>query len=524
MDYEKTYKEALERAREIHRNEDEKRRDMEWLLPELKVKESKDEKIRKRLIEWVKEFRNLNPTNADHNAECSEAIAWLEKQGERNTTAPQWMIDFLNDYRRRIGCVLDYDESREVDGKILAILEWLEKQGSPKMSAEALREGVAHYGITQYQIDNWLKKYVEIESTEPKSTVCPKYEIGDVLRVKNSNHEFIISRITDGYYHSKGAFIEIRIADDVNGDWEYARHIQPEPKFNIGDTILAKPETCMEHIPFHITSIEGGFYWDGDDSILIDNQDDFVLVGKTVKEPAHKFNVGDWIVRDSDGLTMSIKSVKDEIYYFHQGGNLFVKDVDECFHPWTIQDAKDGDVLTYNNGITEITLLFDKWINGVGSGAYSHVQIYDNEILFNNWSDCGEAAHPATKEQRDLLFQKMQEAGYEWDAEKLELKKIEQKPAEWSEEDVEILKGIEQCVYDNVVNIGTVQKVRYIDWLKSIKDRILPQPKQEWSEEQLEAVKRASNGPREVNVKAILDERFALLMAERDRLLNEQGK
>lgn len=65
----------------------------------------------------------------------------------------------------------------------------------------------------------------------------------------------------------------------------------------------------------------------------------------TMDEQKPKFNVGDWIIRDSDGLTISIKSVKDGIYYFHQGGNLFVKDVDECFHLWTIQDAKDGDVL-----------------------------------------------------------------------------------------------------------------------------------------------------------------------------------
>lgn len=36
--------------------------------------------------------------------------------------------------------------------------------------------------------------------------------------------------------------------------------------------------------------------------------------------------------------------------------------------------------------------------------------------------------HPATKEQRDILFQKMHKAGYEWDAEKKELKEIEQKP------------------------------------------------------------------------------------------------
>ena len=37
---------------------------------------------------------------------------------------------------------------------------------------------------------------------------------------------------------------------------------------------------------------------------------------------------------------------------------------------------------------------------------------------------------PATKEQRDLLFQKMEESGYQWDAEKYELKKIVQKPAD----------------------------------------------------------------------------------------------
>lgn len=32
-------------------------------------------------------------------------------------------------------------------------------------------------------------------------------------------------------------------------------------------------------------------------------------------------------------------------------------------------------------------------------------------------------AMPATKEQRDMLFRKMKEAGYEWNGEKKELKK-----------------------------------------------------------------------------------------------------
>ena len=56
--------------------------------------------------------------------------------------------------------------------------------------------------------------------------------------------------------------------------------------------------------------------------------------------------------------------------------------------------------------------------------------------------DCVEVntVKPATKIQRDFLFRKIKEAGYEWDAEKKELKKIEQKSATMS-----IDEAIEHC-------------------------------------------------------------------------------
>ena len=63
--------------------------------------------------------------------------------------------------------------------------------------------------------------------------------------------------------------------------------------------------------------------------------------------------------------------------------------------------------------------------------------------------DCVEVntVKPATKIQRDFLFRKIKEAGYEWDAEKYEwdaekkeLKKIEQKSATMS-----IDEAIEHC-------------------------------------------------------------------------------
>ena len=58
--------------------------------------------------------------------------------------------------------------------------------------------------------------------------------------------------------------------------------------------------------------------------------------------------------------------------------------------------------------------------------AFTHFHIFNYELRANDWCDCGKNIHPATKEQCDLLFAKIHKAGYEWNAETKELKKIEQ--------------------------------------------------------------------------------------------------
>ena len=78
MDYEQKYKDALERAKEIHNEHKAQCADiMIKIFPELK--ESEDERIRKELIKYFtkgKEYLSLIPYSKD------ECIAWLEKQGE----------------------------------------------------------------------------------------------------------------------------------------------------------------------------------------------------------------------------------------------------------------------------------------------------------------------------------------------------------------------------------------------------------------------------------------------------------
>lgn len=65
-----------------------------------------------------------------------------------------------------INCVKNYGPAIANPKLYKDMLSWLEKQGAQKpiISNNALREGIAHFGITQYQIDNWLKKYVDIEN------------------------------------------------------------------------------------------------------------------------------------------------------------------------------------------------------------------------------------------------------------------------------------------------------------------------------------------------------------------------
>ena len=80
--YEKKYKEALNWMKDVYPTlEGAAKEDAEHYFPELK--EAWNEKVRKWIIEMVEEVRKANPTNAEHNGMCSEAIFWLEKQGEK---------------------------------------------------------------------------------------------------------------------------------------------------------------------------------------------------------------------------------------------------------------------------------------------------------------------------------------------------------------------------------------------------------------------------------------------------------
>ena len=136
-----------------------------------------------------------------------------------------------------------------------------------------------------------------------------------------------------------------------------------------------------------------------------------------------KFHEGDWVV-DSQGLTHQIERVVENVTthtfgYDIVGGGYFNND-NESVHLWTIQDAKDGDVLREDS----CTFIIER-MNPDGTAIVYCCLFDDGDFdLGSTLSFDIDSTKPATKEQRDFFFQKMKEKSYEWNAEKKELKKI----------------------------------------------------------------------------------------------------
>ena len=187
--------------------------------------------------------------------------------------------------------------------------------------------------------------------------------------------------------------------------------------------------------------------------------------------------------------------------------------VNDYFRLWTIQDANDGDVLSIRNPF--IFRGFGDKRHPNSPTAYCGINSSGTFILSweNDWWTADDA-HPATKEQHDILFQKMKEAGYEWDAEKKELKKISAQSS-WSEEDEKELGAIidELKRYVMFKQYGTPLSVYDISWLEELPSRFIiqQQPKQEWSKEDKSFIEDITN---------VIIENYNILQSDKEKMID----
>jgi len=147
------------------------------------------------------------------------------------------------------------------------------------------------------------------------------------------------------------------------------------------------------------------------------------------------FKVGDWVVIDNNhNSTYQVECVREHEYMLkHTHGGLmpFPFSSETRLRLWTIEDVKDGDVLVTTK-IRSCPFIYRKtsysnrlayYYAGIdGNGNFSDGCLKNTLHHFGLVSD----VVPATKGQRDQLFAKMREAGYEWDEKKKELRKVKE--------------------------------------------------------------------------------------------------
>jgi len=142
-----------------------------------------------------------------------------------------------------------------------------------------------------------------------------------------------------------------------------------------------------------------------------------------------KFKVGEWIITPENKV-LQITSIEGTTYRFnHESHYWETYYCDKQCRLWTIQDAKDGDILACGDEVTDCPFIFHDLNENSNPRSYCGINTLDqfqvNDENGGFWS-CANGVRPATKEQYDLLFQKMKDDGYKWDSESKELIKIEQ--------------------------------------------------------------------------------------------------
>ena len=407
------------------------------------VSESVDEKIRKEFIKLMRKMSNTIVENYTP-VPISDFVAWLEKQGGH--------AKFIN------GIQVGDKVTRNEDGVLVNLSQLnrvAKKQGEQKFNNTDFSDLRTWKYIADYVVTKWcgIGQYLD----NPRLTTIAE-ELQKKYYLEQKQSEQILANSEKTCKDEQKPIDEIQIgkkykciASPRYSAFMTGKIYKPEDKFLCG--LMNFCSDCFEPIE------------DGEQ--------------KPADKVEPKFKVGDWVV-DKNGIVRQILSYKDGVYKHTDGYSAEI--FEDEWRLWDItKDAKDGDVLVSSSGKP---FIFKGFFDN-DPMAYGGLVADDSfwPASNSNWTTV--YCKPATKEQRDLFFRKMKEAGYEWDAEKKELKKIEQNPA-WSEEDINMFGSILSTLGICANNPQIPADVRSIhkkeeSWFNELYHRA--QPKQEWSEE-----------------------------------------
>ena len=169
MDYEKKYKEALERAKQFSETPylEDSKGIVEYIFPELA--ESKDEEIRKELIAA---FQNGVTYNQISKAKAKDYIAWLEKQGEQKPA--EWSKEDERNFDIIYGIIYNSCNAEDAS-RLLTWFKAIKDRVQPKQEwskeDEKIYQSIMDDTVQENQLDSkqivWLKSLKDRYAFKP---------------------------------------------------------------------------------------------------------------------------------------------------------------------------------------------------------------------------------------------------------------------------------------------------------------------------------------------------------------------
>lgn len=466
--------------------------------------------------------------NKTANAIVDEYDAWLEKQSDIASyeSAEAEKQEFVD--AGFIKCYTDFQDFKE--GKTY----WLEYLGNNNYNVRSDNLLGKTYHITPCQLYTIFKKQPSSESQDEQN---PESKETEKIR-----RPVVIGDMDHGYhYHipDKNVIDWFEKQSNVVGSIKW-HDVSEEPKQNqellCEWSLLGSSRYRWHDVVMYRASDKT--FWNAERQVKYVTRWCYIDELKQGEQKhtdniISNFHEGDWVVQGHNIL--KIKSVRSPHYCFETVGgyvdNMLISEMDSQFHLWSIEDAKDGDVLVFDD---DTIVIFKNLYNKTSFHSYCHIEEGIFETSKDDNPDWWDAAgfYPATKEQRNLLYQMMADAGYEWDEENKKVKKIEmkelveQKPncseealqylkehhspseisdfqaamniavanaydkgkadaintmkTEWGEEDEKCYNSIIEHLKYSITNgkPETYRGGRLTDWLKFLKDRVKSQAKQ----------------------------------------------
>ena len=381
----KAYDEAIERTKKLYGN---------GIAEEIftEHKESKDNKIREAILKGLIDCRDAPDLGWSNfgGIPIDDCIDWLERQNKKSSWKPSkeemdvlYSLSYITN---------EYDEHKE--DVITHLYQDLKREFFNGSSYENM-----------FSLDN------KEDDVRRRSTI-------QVLEY---------ARSLDAYNQYGKADIDKNIAWlEKQGE---QKPTLPKWKYKKDNTPLLRDSIILNKYGGVAKSPSGAIISD----VWVLDYDELAKLPKEKKnEP--KFKVGDWVVFITSESVYQVEKKENYGYTLRHilGGSLYVSFSNEkLIREWTIQDAKDRDVLCCKSGWMCIFKAIDNHTNTFSSYCFMD----SDKCFFSSGSDGhtldkifikaynGEI-NPATKEQRDTLMKAMNDAGYEWDEKKKELKKL----------------------------------------------------------------------------------------------------